>query len=145
LTFADGGQSPAGGARVGARVFIANLDGSEVREIGAGDCPSWSPDGTKIACCFVDPARPAPLLHVIDVTTGVETTPGYGWWRANWSADSKSLYANSLGPANSRGLFKLGLDERQQPEPIFASISGAESPCESYDGGRVVFAARASK
>ena len=61
-----------------AQIYIARIDGSEPRQICDGDCPSGSPDGKKIACCFVDQAHPKPEIRVVNHATGRAETVGAG-------------------------------------------------------------------
>jgi dipeptidyl aminopeptidase/acylaminoacyl peptidase len=144
LVFAIGGHSDRGGAWSGARVCISDFEGGEVDEVAIGDCPSWSPDGKKIACCYSDPAIGAPLVRVIDLETKTQKFAGYGWYRANWAADGMGLYANGVNDAGRAGMFKMGLDQKQKAQPLFAAIPG-ESPCESRDGRQIVFCAVSPK
>jgi hypothetical protein len=74
-----------------------------------------------------------------------KTFAGYGWYRATWAADDQGLYANGVSAAGRAGMFKMGLDQRQKVEPLFAAIAGAESPCESRDGRQIVFCALGNK
>jgi hypothetical protein len=141
LVFSVAGRSDRGGAWSGARVCISDFEGGDIEELANGDCPSWSGDGKKIACCYADPAIGTPLVRVIDLETKKQTFAGYGWYRANWAADGQGLYANGVSTAGRVGMLKMGLDQRQKAEPLFAAITGAESPCESRDGRQIVFAA----
>jgi Tol biopolymer transport system component len=140
IVFATGGQR-GGGARVGAKVSIANADGTGVKQIANGDCPSWSPDGKKIACCDYDPKRPAPIVRVVNLADGKETIAGYGWFRANWSADSKTLVCNGIVGPQTAGMVRLAADRSREPQAIFGDFRGGTSPCESFDGKTMVFIA----
>ena len=77
-------------------ICIAKADGSGRREITDGDCPSWSPDGTKLAFCLKAPRSAPPLIRVYDLQSKKEETLGIGWFRANWMPDSKSVVANGV-------------------------------------------------
>ncbi len=138
MVFSVGGRETKGGTAPGARVCVANVDGTGQEEIANGDCPSYSPDGRRIACSYADPAMPAPLIRVVDLQSREERFLGYGWFRANWSADSKSLYANGMIGPKATGMVKLSTGSPSKTEPLFVEFRG-ESPCPSSDGKRLVF------
>lgn len=142
VAFSVGGI-PQGGARPMSRVCVANLDGSNLREVALGDCPSWSPDGKKIACCFVDRALGPPMIRVAEVDSEEQSFAGIGWFRANWSADGKSLYATGIVPGVVPGRAKAGFvrltaGAKADPKPILTDFEG-QSPCPSPDGKSLVF------
>jgi Tol biopolymer transport system component len=138
------GGLPQGGARPMSHIHVANLDGSDAREVAIGDCPTWSPDGKQIACCYNDPAMSAPMIRLVDVDDPEkQRLLGYGWIRANWSPDGKTLYANGLVGQNAfgqaqTGMVRISLDKRANLEPILTKFFG-QSPCPSPDGKSVVF------
>jgi len=138
LVFSIGGQGTEGGSLPFSRVCTANLDGSGQEEIGFGDCASWSPDGKKIACCYRDPALPAPLIRIIDLETKQQTFLGYGWFRANWSSDSKSLYAAGFHDPQRTGMVEFSTEPGSKPQPFLPEYRGL-APHESWDGKHVVF------
>jgi Tol biopolymer transport system component len=137
------GGVEAGGARIGATICIMKADGSLRREIANGDCPSWSPDGKKIAFCFTAPES-APLIRVHDLENKKELTLGIGWFRANWTADSKSVVANGL-IGRKFGMVRLSLDAPGLPAPLQTEFEESNSPCCSWDGKQIVFVAKRPK
>ena len=138
IAFANGGRKTASGSRPGAIIWVSNVDGSEPREIAVGDCPSWSPDGKKLACCVNDPAFGSPLIRVVDLSDldGGQALVGPGFFRANWAADGKSLYANGSGGA-SRAV-RLPAQAGGKPEPVHGDVL-VRDPCPSPDGKLLVF------
>jgi dipeptidyl aminopeptidase/acylaminoacyl peptidase len=139
IAFSLGGRRGRfAGARVLVRVCIANADGSDRQEIADGDCPTWSPDGTKIVCCWQDAAYPAPMLRVVDVDTGTQLLLGYGWFRANWVPDGKSVVAFGPLDRNRVGMIKLSIQPPTRPEPFYPEHQGL-SPSFSPDGQSIVF------
>ena len=143
IAYSVGGR-PRGGARAGARIIVANADGSEPSEIAVGDCPTWSPDGRQIACCYNDPAMPAPMIRLVDVAQPDEQKLlGYGWLRANWAADGKSLVSSGVIPGQIPGRGRIGMVRTtianpRKPEPILPQFDG-DAPCPSPDGKLIVF------
>jgi Tol biopolymer transport system component len=138
ITFSMGGRR-GGGARPMARVYVAREDGSERRVVCDGDCPSWSPDGNSIAACDADAARPAPEIRVVNLHTGSESIVGYGWYRANWAPDGKSVVCNGVaGP--DEGMVRLWVDPSgRHPESLLPGPMGGESPCYGGKGDALVF------
>jgi Tol biopolymer transport system component len=113
------------------------------REITQGDCPSWSPDGGKIAFCFREPERP-PLIKVYNLHTKKEETLGIGWFRANWMPDSKSVVANGVRDQKV-GMLRFWLDTPGLPSELSTEYEEPHSPCCSWDGKQIVYVAKRPK
>jgi Tol biopolymer transport system component len=135
------GGRPGGGARELSRVFIVRADGTEDQEVAEGDCPSWSPDGKRLAFCKKDPALQAPEIRVHDLGTGREEILGFGWWRANWSPDGRTLVSNGVAqPDREVGMIRFTVGGRgPAPEPLLPGWQRGMSPCLSHDGKTVAF------
>jgi regulation of enolase protein 1 (concanavalin A-like superfamily) len=144
IAFSLGGRrGPWGGPRIMARVWTARADGTHRREIADGDCPSFSPDGRMIACCQQDPALPAPVIRVVDLGTERQTIIGYGWFRANWSADGRRLVANGFTSPETTGMVTLSAEgPRRGAQNLLPEFERATSPCYSSDGKALVFIAK---
>ena len=78
----------------GSFVDVANADGSNVRQIAAGDQPIWSPDGHWIAYTRRGSSR-AFVVHPdgSDDHQIEQDTESWSpsWWSAAWSSDSQHL------------------------------------------------------
>jgi Tol biopolymer transport system component len=131
----DGSQIAFGGAKFGETTFagqigVVNADGSGERQLGEGQFPQWSPDGTRIAYTEVDDITGEDLsMYVVDVGSGEITDLGLGYqarWRdgdrlvynANLYADdgavSRILSEMDLATAESR---QVGDDVEAYPSP----------------------------
>jgi hypothetical protein len=123
-------------------VYVAQPDGTSARLICAGDCPSWSPDGKKLACCMYDKALGAPMIRIVELAADRHRLIGYGWYRANWAADGKNLVANGFRARNDRAMVRLSAEESPGQEILFPELGGPIlSPCCSRDGKYMVFVA----
>lgn len=142
LVFSDQGTvTNNGGTRTNSTLFLAKADGSDPEELGDGDWPSWSPDGKKIACCVHEQGS-VPILWVIDLAAKKRDRLGPGFYRPQWSGDSKSVVAKRFAvrdagkgywnpPARfwlDKGRIDFFLMDRDNPW----------SPCDSRDGKSVV-------
>ncbi len=140
IAFSLGGR-PGGGLRTGATICTANTDGSDLREIAIGDCPSWSPDGKKLAYCVRLPGE-RPEIRVMDIEEHAEAVVGTGWFRANWSPDGKSLFANGLAGPDRIGMVQFTVRNHWTSDPYMPEFERPSSPCPSADGKLVVFIAK---
>lgn len=105
------------------QVFVANIDGSDVRQLtndpqGASS-GSWSPDGTRIvyvsgwSCCMATAG-----LGIVDLNSGaverVTTGRPGTWWNPFFSADGKSIlfstYPGRLGDPEREDLWAISFD-----------------------------------
>jgi Tol biopolymer transport system component len=139
IVFSLGGE-PTGGARIGATIWIARVDGSDPRVLAEGDCPSWSPDGKKIAFCYRAPDR-SPQILIHDLETHEEKALGVGWFRANWTSESKSVVANGEIGGESTMVQLSAVGPRSQTE-LPTGFEEPFSPCCSWDGKDIVYIAR---
>lgn len=124
-----------------AEVWLARRDGTDAELISEGDCPGWSPDGEKLACCQYDKALGAPMIRIVTLKSDEHKFIGYGWYRANWSADGKSVVANGYRYGNDRAMVRLSVEKPSKPEVLFPELGRILSPCCSRDGKYMVFVA----
>ena len=104
----------------GPHLYIANADGSNVRQLdrlrGDKQAPNWSPDGRRVAFRWVpsDYDDPTPLLVLnANGTTAVDLTKttGLAGWSPSWSPDGRRLVtaASRQGDA-TEGLYVMNAD-----------------------------------
>ena len=122
-------------------MYVANADGTGPELLANGDCPAWSPDGQFIACSYRDPAIGPPMVRVIDLKSGQHRFIGYGWFRPNWSPDSREITANGVTPDRKTGPIRLSTVGGNNAPTVVTDVVGATSPCLSVDGRMLVFAA----
>lgn len=143
LVFAFGGTTvPEGGTHFNSKLFLANADGSDAKELADGDWPSWSPDGKTIAYC-VDRQDSGPSLWMIDVATRKKRQLGIGFYRAQWAGDGKSVFAQGCPPCNEQQValiapIRIWLNDRRC-EYLKLSFDNPWLPCPSPDGKTLVF------
>ena len=81
----DGWQ--AGQSSNASHIFLMNLDGSGIQDLGDGLMPNWSPDGKRLAI-----SRSAEYgVWLVDVASGELTSIEKGGWGIQWSPDGKSV------------------------------------------------------
>jgi Tol biopolymer transport system component len=137
--FSVGGEE-TGGARIGSTICIAKSDGSDRKELVEGDCPSWSPDGKKIAFCYRTRGSP-PKIHVIDLEENSESVLGSGWYRASWMPDSKSAVANGL-IGRTQVMVRMSLTHPWKAIEQSTEYQAPFSPSVSADGKEIIFIAK---
>ncbi len=125
----DGRRLVFGDSRFGtAGVWRVDVDGTDLRRLGAGAHPSWSPDGTTIVAHAGD-------LVLMDADGG-NRRPLVPGWDADWSPDGTRLvFVTANGRlavigADGSGFGLLGPD--RSPEMT-------SDPSWSPDGGRILF------
>ena len=130
------------GMHPGAKLWTANLDGTAAAELCDGDWPSWSPDGKKIAYCLQAEGKPSEMW-VIDLDTKERALIGHGYFRAQWTADSKGFVCSGLfaipGEKSYRRVpARFSLDKPLKPSYFGTDLDNPWSPCISRDGKTMV-------
>lgn len=79
----------------GSDIFVTDLEGKKPRKLVAGDWPSVSPDGAKVACNTQHGDSPERHIAVVDISTGNVTVlqgiPSDNCHSPVWSPDGKQL------------------------------------------------------
>ncbi len=134
----EGERTENSGVHPGSKVYIANSDGSGAAELCDGNWPSWSPDGKKIAFC-VQEEQPG-AMWVIDLETKEKMKIALGFYRAQWSSDSKGFVCNGAYPIQGYNVpfhhlpARFKLDKPLEPEYFGRDLDNPWSPCVSRDG-----------
>jgi Tol biopolymer transport system component len=83
----DGWNKVAGETNTASKVFLCNLDGTELKSICAGAMPCPSPDGKRFACSRYHGAGG---VWMINIDGGEELVDQSGWG-IQWSPDGASV------------------------------------------------------
>src|SRR5437867_1373549 len=126
-------------------VYVANLDGSGEKEIGAGIFPAISPDATRVAFTTVEKTGETYVRHiaVADIASGSVTTfndvPSTNVYYSSWSPDGKrilfTLRRNELWEIVSTAADGSDFKVIRKGEPSAVTLY---SPCWAR-GGQSVF------
>ena len=122
-----------------ARIYVARADGSHPELIANGNCPTWSPDGKMVACTDFDPAYIGPRIRIIAIEYNRQWFVGYGWQRANWAPDSRSVTAKGYMTGGRMGPVRFTVRGESGKRSDLTAEPGADSPCLSPDGRLLVF------
>ena len=131
----DGAQLAFSGQKVGeigiyGQVGVVNADGTEEREVAAGQLPQWSPDGTRIAFTEVDDVTGEELsMYTVDVATGDIADLGIGYG-PRWIDDRTLVFnANVFAADGSARLDAFLLDlESGERQPLAEATIAYPSP-----------------
>ena len=131
----DGSQLAFSGQKVGevgtaGQVGAVNADGTEEREVAAGQLPQWSPDGTQIAFTEVDDVTGEELsMYVVDAATGDISDLGIGYG-PRWIDDVTLVFnANVVQDDGSARLDAFLLDlESGERQPLAEGTIAYPSP-----------------
>ena len=97
-------------------LYVARASGSDVTRIDTGDLrhydATWAPDGRRIA--FITPGPTAPVLRVVDVTTGEVSDVAHGLATLaslSWSPDGEEIAAEgAVTPGVNNDIFIIPVD-----------------------------------
>ncbi len=90
----DAWRASAGEDYGDAHVFVVNIDGSGLKDLGDGAMPSFSVDGKRIAYSRYSPNRGVWIMNADGTDKELIDASG---WSARWSPDGKSI-AYTKGP-----------------------------------------------
>ncbi|QDT93963.1 TolB family protein [Gimesia algae] len=97
----DGWNSQAGETSIQAKIIMVNADGSDLKILGPGAMPSWSPGGNRIAF-----SQRAPYgVATMHADGSQRTLIDEGGWGAQWSPDGRKI-AYSF-PIKGRGNIRI--------------------------------------
>lgn len=110
-----------GGNGYQPKLFVSNADGTDLRPLGEGVLPIWSPNGEQLAYFVAGGDENTIDLKVVDITTGTDRTLVAGWQYSAWPPYSWS-------PAGDRILFskQSGLQTQEGPATGSLWTVGAE-------------------
>jgi hypothetical protein len=122
-------------------VWIADRDGRNGRELGAGEAPRFSPDGTRVAFALRDEGGTR-HLWIMDATgeNRTQVTTGGDDDQPVWTADGKNLVFVSSRAGNDDlwQISSLG----GEPLQLTTYLGRDTTPALASDGKRVLFASQ---
>jgi len=119
----------------GSGIYVVNADGSGLTQISTGgSCPSWSPDGTRIAYIHISDSQVWIMNADGTNPTQVTSDPAFSISAETiaWSPDSAKLCYGSLTSSRICGVDGSGI--QNIPQRMF-------QPDWSPDGAKIVFTA----
>ena len=90
----DGRKSQNGERFSQGMILVANADGNDLKTVGSGVMPSWSPGGNRIAISNIAP-RGVAIMHANGSNHQMIDDRG---WGAQWSPDGKNIAYTIYGP-----------------------------------------------
>ncbi len=104
------------------RIYVVNVDGSELREVAPHSMPDWSPDDKQLVSHHFLGGDAAPEVHVQNVDAGGQelVTHGRG---PRWSPDGSKLVVSDLTNLIVTDLVS-GDETKLFDEPVEALFSG---------------------
>jgi TolB protein len=124
-------------------IYTVNPDGSHEHLVGEGDCPRWSPDGTRLAIC-----GGSGTAHIVDPDTGgfrVLSNPDPNLelhCPFSWSPDGQRLACEGFGETDpSRtGIYTVRSSDGGDLTRVTSNPGGDDIPGDySPNGKRLVF------
>jgi hypothetical protein len=119
----------------GGEIWTANQDGSDQRDLAAGNQPSWSPDGRKIAFVAGPAGTQAGELTVMNADGSgerrIDTDLGPNVSTPSWSPDGTQILVSTFGDVyavpvlggRSRLIFQGGEDPVWSPDGSWIAVS----------------------
>lgn len=136
----------------GGFVFIANPDGSGLRQLPGGQAyyrrPRWSPDGRRIVVGRRHPDSSGSSVVVIDVDGQSGTVLLANGDYPAWSRDGRKIAFSASGTGSDIGIHVMDADGRSVKrltapnDPLQCSVGSSASDWKadwSPDGGKIVF------
>ncbi len=103
------GAAPGEASSPGARIFVSNLDGSNLKDLGPGAMPSWSPRGSRLAFSKYSPEQGVWLMNADGQNQRLIDQQG---WSIQWSPNGQMLaYTRQIDSGVDFRIFNLVEDE----------------------------------
>ena len=90
------------GANSKARIFVGEIDGAEIRDLGPGMMPSFSPDGRRIAFSW-----PSVGIAIMNANGGNRKVLAADGWGAQWSPDGQWIACEMRSEDDRTGTITL--------------------------------------
>jgi uncharacterized protein (TIGR03067 family) len=110
----DGWRGVMGEGTSDAHIFVVKADGSDLKDLGPGALPSWSPDDKQIAICRYSPARGIFIMNADGSDARQIDSEG---WGSQWSpARNEIAYTVYEGNGAALCIYDLAKHERRKLE-----------------------------
>ncbi|MGB4706833.1 MAG: hypothetical protein WBH50_00925 [Fuerstiella sp.] len=103
------------------KIYVVSLDKLNVRTLGRGTMPSWSPEGKRMVCSRYSPEKGVWILRVDGTEAQIVDSDG---WAAQWSPDGLYI-AYSKATSDNRNIAVYALVEDRF---FFLAPNGGSAP-----------------